>query len=947
VPKRLLILSVCGSLAMFALGCGGGSPKTTTTTGGGGGTNNGGVQFLSPTSAPTIEPGQSVKLEISAPTGDTITWTLQNGNGLGMPVGTLTPSGLSAVYTAPPASTTQSSCSAESSPPSPLQMNVTASDGAGDSASLTIVILQALPCVATTPSIKTCVSTSSATNCTAYPTAGATSIACPAPGTLIPTYAQGSSPQLFVVNTFNSILMYDGGAQTTPPVPFGQPPFTWTVSAGTLPSGLSLSPGTSSSSVVLSGTPVSAGCTAFTLQITDALGEVGTGQFFVVVVPSPISFRITNTVVNSYVGETYQTTPIEALNGVPPYTWAPAFSNGSPLLTPPEDLPPGLQLTFPQNSTAVLSGEPTASGLVNGVATSYPIYLQANDSQSPYPAVGIPTNLPAITANPAPAPTLCAREGTVSASAYGGTSGNVAANAFLKGNYAFMLHGFDANGPVAIAGSIQADGTGKITAGEEDVTRSGGSQTVTVTPASSSYIVGAENNRGCMTLADSSGNTSTFAFTLGSCSNNYALSTGVLGPDQSACGVMVNNGANVPAGLYTTGRMVEFDGNGTRVTGFLRMQDTSSFSGSLSGTYAFGLSGWDSTGKHYAAAGSMSAASGAFSAVAADLNDGGTLASTLTGGSGTVASVDSNGRAAGTITVGSASFSLALYLISRNEAMVATTDLLSATHPIASGEAIATAGPFSAASLQNTHMFHLGGVSGASPDVSIGDITFDGISAFNGTDFENQASTLGKTTPSGLYTVDSNTGRTTFNASGTSLNFDHPFVAYILPPSASLTKANCAVPASCVTGFLVGTDSTAQDGIMEFQTSLTAPPPPFNNQYILGDYAFGVDEALDNLTATAEGFATATANSGSLTAGSLSPGLQDYSYGDPNYCLQSNCTLLVPEEEFAGSYTVNTDGTGTFGGYNGETVSVTNGRTVFYVDESPLNLHPSVVVAEQ
>jgi hypothetical protein len=367
----------------------------------------------------------------------------------------------------------------------------------------------------------------------------------------------------------------------------------------------------------------------------------------------------------------------------------------------------------------------------------------------------------------------------------------------------------------------------------------------------------------------------------------------------------------------------------------------------LSGLYAFGLSGWDSAGKHYAAAGSMSAASGAFSAVAADLNDGGTLASTLTGGSGTLGAFDSNGRAAGTIGVGSASFGVALYLVSQNEAMIASTNLLSASHPIVSGEAIGTAGPFSAASLQNTHIFHLGGVSGTSPDVNIGWVTFDGISAFNGTDFENQASTLGKTTPSGIYTVDANTGRTTFNASGTSLNFDHPFVAYILPPPSSLTRATCAVPASCITGFLVGTDSTAQDGILEFQTSIAPPPPPFNNQYVLGDYAFGVDEALDNLTAAGEGFATATANSGSLTSGSLSPGLQDYNFGDPNYCLQSNCTLLVPEEEFAGSYTVNTDGTGTFGGYNGETVAVTNGRTIFYLDESPLNLHPSVMVGEQ
>jgi len=43
-------------------------------------------------------------------------------------------------------------------------------------------------------------------------------------------------------------------------------------------------------------------------------------------------------------------------------------------------------------------------------------------------------------------------------------------------------------------------------------------------------------------------------------------------------------------------------------------------------------------------------------------------------------------------------------------------------------------------------------------------------------------------------------------------------------------------------------------------------------------------------------------------------------------------------------YAVNSNGTGLFGG---GVVSVTNGSAVFYIDESPTNLHPSVVVAEQ
>lgn len=942
MPNRPFLSSVCLSLALFALSCGGSpknTPPTTTMTAGGG------VEFTSPTTAPTILPGQSVTLTVSAPSGDTVTWILQNGNGLGQPSGTLKPSGTSATYTAPAAVSSQVACSATSSPPSPLQMTVTASDGAGDSASLTIVIVQALPCVATTPQVQACVATPNATTCSAYPPTGTSSIACPANGTLMPPGQSGLQP--FVVGAYNSIPVYDGGELANQP--FGQAPYTWTVSSGSLPAGLALTPGSSTGSVFIAGTPVSAGCTAFTLKITDSLGATGTGKFFVVVVPPSLKLQSPNNA-TAYGGVSYFTS-LTATGGVAPYNWAPAVNATSVNPNSPEDLPPDLTLTFPQqnstNSAAVISGTVNVNDVGNiNNSGAYSLYLQVNDSQSPYPALGGPSlgSIQVLGPNSlcSPAPAITPTAG------FGGsaTGGNVDVNAFLKGNYAFLLRGFDANGPVAIAGSVQADGTGKITAGEEDVTRSGGSQTVTVVPAGSSYTLGAERNRGCMTLQDSSGSTSIFAFTVGSCSNNYTLSNNTIGPDQSACGIMASNGANAPAGLYTTGRMIEFDSSGTHLSGMLRMQDSSSLSSGLSGLYAFGLSGWNSAGKHYAAAGSAQASSTSLSSAAADINDGGTVASGLTGGSGTIGSADSNGRSSATLTVGSASFSLALYVVSKSEVIVATSDLLSASHPIASGEAIATVGPFSAMSLQNTHMFHIGGVSGTSPDVSIGVVTFDGISAFNGTDFENQAGTIGKTAPSGLYAVDSSSGRTTFSASGTSQSFDHPFVAYIIPPSATLSRTNCAVPANCVTGFLVGTDNTAEDGVLEFQTSLTIPPPPFNNQYLLGDFTFGVDETLDGLTAYDEGFATAAASSSSLTSGTLN-GIQDYSYSDTNYCLQSNCTPLVPEGAFAGTYTINSDGTGSFGGFNGETVSVTNGRITFYLDESPLNLHPSVMVGEQ
>jgi hypothetical protein len=52
----------------------------------------------------------------------------------------------------------------------------------------------------------------------------------------------------------------------------------------------------------------------------------------------------------------------------------------------------------------------------------------------------------------------------------------------------------------------------------------------------------------------------------------------------------------------------------------------------------------------------------------------------------------------------------------------------------------------------------------------------------------------------------------------------------------------------------------------------------------------------------------------------------------------------MPSQSLTGTYSVNPNGTGTFGG---GTTSVTNGNVTFYIDESPINLHPSIIVAEQ
>jgi len=921
--RNFYFLFVCLILSCLAAGC------SSSQSSNGQGPQSG-VQFTAPTSSPTIGPGQSVNFTVQASGG--VTWQLQS-SGSGKPPGELTnTTDTSATYRAPTL-TSPPTCSASSGPPSPLNVGVVAVSKANttESAVISVRIVQALPCVATVPT---------------FP-------ACPAVGSVLPPPPSLPFSQLTEVGSFTTFVIGDGGYQVG--FPFGAPPFTWKITSGALPIGLTLSAGSDSSSVLISGTPVSSSCSTFSLQVTDATGVASTPvPFSLVVLPNPLKAQV-SPYSPTYLGAKnagvpYQPTSLTVSGGVAPYTWALADPANFPL-------PPNLTVTTGVGSAAAyISGTPTAQDLQIG---TYPVPFLITDSQQPYPALATPS----VTLSVQSLAESCTPAGDIQPvpGVNGGVlgAGNVPSDSYLVGSLAFWLHGFDANGPVVIAGAVTLDGAGNITGGVEDITRKSGSQTLTIQPAGSVYTAGVVGlkgpnySRGCMTLADSSGGTTAFSFSLGGCSNRYAES-GVTVTSDNACGMTQNGqGENIAAGFFTNGRIVEFDdatGNGTRLSGILRLQDQSSFSSGLSGPYAFGLSG-RSTGGHYAMAGSFRASSGNLNSVAADFDDAGTPGTQLTGGSGTY-NIAATGRGTATLTVGKANFDLALYMVNQNEAIVISTDALSDGHPIIGGEAVTTSSSFSGASLQNSHMFHIdGSIPGckAEPsgcaDVSVGTLLFDGIGSFTGTEFQDQAATLGTSSLSGAYSVDPSSGRTVFSAPeiGQSLG-PHTFVAYVIPKATNLTRATCLNPASCITGFLVGTDNAAQSGILEFQTSLATPPPPFLARLLAGDYAYGTNESLDPATANLEGSVSALPSSTSLTAGSFTRIDQDVSYADPGYCLQPGCLLLFPDESLTGSYSINPNGTGNFGG---NTVSVTNGRVVFYIDESPLNLHPTVVVVEQ
>ena len=121
----------------------------------------------------------------------------------------------------------------------------------------------------------------------------------------------------------------------------GQSPLTWSIAAGSLPPGVSLTGG------VISGTPTAAGSFTFTARAVDALGGVATSTLVQNVVPPPAIVPAAFAAA-AFVGTPY-TVNFATTGMVPPYV----FSMPAPSIPPP-----GMSLS----ASGSFTGTPTASG---------------------------------------------------------------------------------------------------------------------------------------------------------------------------------------------------------------------------------------------------------------------------------------------------------------------------------------------------------------------------------------------------------------------------------------------------------------------------------------------------------------------------------------------------------------------------------------------------------
>ncbi len=142
----------------------------------------------------------------------------------------------------------------------------------------------------------------------------------------------------------------------------GVTPYTWSLSASTLPPGLSLNTSTGA----ITGTPTTAGPYSFTVKVTDSetSPQSVTANLSITVNPQ---LAITTTSLSTGVLNIAYNQSLAATGGITPYTWS--ISTGS--------LPPGLSLNA---STGAITGTPTTAG-------SYSFTAKVTDSESPTQSV--------------------------------------------------------------------------------------------------------------------------------------------------------------------------------------------------------------------------------------------------------------------------------------------------------------------------------------------------------------------------------------------------------------------------------------------------------------------------------------------------------------------------------------------------------------------------------
>lgn len=160
----------------------------------------------------------------------------------------------------------------------------------------------------------------------------------------------------------------------------GSTPYTWSVTLGNLPAGLSLSSGGA-----LSGTPSTANTYSFTITVTDSSSPVQSYSlaFSLVISAAPTgsTLKITTSYLqSSEVAIAYPPQTMAATGGTPPYSWTVISAKGSTGWTAPACTSGPTCFVMPSVSLTLSSG---AIWGFNAVSATYAMTIGVTDSSSP------------------------------------------------------------------------------------------------------------------------------------------------------------------------------------------------------------------------------------------------------------------------------------------------------------------------------------------------------------------------------------------------------------------------------------------------------------------------------------------------------------------------------------------------------------------------------------
>lgn len=541
--------------------------------------------------------------------------------------------------------------------------------------------------------------------------------------------------------------------------------YSWSITTGSLPAGISLNAGTG----VISGTPTTSEKSDFTVQVVDASTQAVTQQLSITI-ESALAITTTS-LAGGTVNVAYSAT-VEAAYATLPVTWS--ISLGT--------LPIGLSLNA---GTGSISGTP----LVSGTST---FTVMVTDSSTPPQTA---TRQLSITINDS------------------GTK-----NTELSGRYAFLLSGYDTYGNrVVAAGSLVADGAGGISGGVEDLNDTGAPPQAGLTINSGTYSVGADS-RGTITFTNSAGSTYSMAIAVG----------------------------NLVGGTASEGSAVEFDSSGYLMSGVIKLQKSASFlKQDIAGSYAFGFTGSDMAGNLLAIAGQFIAdGTGGITGGVFDANDSGTLTNGGAIDNTSAYNVDTTtGRC--TLTLNGTSLAPAdfvSYIVSGSRLVVISMDAAS-TYGLVAGEIDAqTGGPYSISSFSGAAVMEVDSAGTSGSDAALGIVTFDGSGNAGFSMDVNSAGTLTTMTGDGTYTSpDATTGRFT-----------------LTPPQGMPALVGFLVSAN--QAFVIGADNGVTAGMFQAQSTGT-----FSNSSLKFTGFFGDREFAAAPVQPPYGVLPATLSTGAVT----------------------------------------------------------------------------------